>query len=154
MIYIAHRGNVSGSNPELENSPEYVDEAISNGYFVEIDVRKGSAPDEFFAGHDYGKYKLSIDWFKERRGRLFIHAKDIETYTYFISRHDWNVFWHQNDAYTLTSAGFIWALPGSKLNEKTICVMPENVLYSKEDISCCAGICSDHVAFYRDRRHT
>jgi hypothetical protein len=38
MIYISHRGNVDGKKPHLENKPEYIDEAISLGYDVEIDV--------------------------------------------------------------------------------------------------------------------
>ena len=100
-------------------------------------------------GHDYGEHKLSIEWFEERKGLLFIHAKDLATYTYFIRQKGFNVFWHQEDDYTLTSAGQIWAYPGSALNEKTICVMPETVLYSIKDISRCLGICSDFVKNYR-----
>ena len=36
--YIAHRGNVNGKNESRENSPDYIMEAISLGFYVEIDV--------------------------------------------------------------------------------------------------------------------
>jgi len=154
MIYIAHRGNTAGPKPELENSPSYIDKAISEGFYAEIDVRKGNMLDEFIMGHDHGEHKLSIEWLEERREHLYIHAKDLATYTYFLSRDGWTVFWHQADDYTLTSSGYIWAYPGSSLNEKTICVMPENVLYSKQDLEKCAGICSDHVREYKQEYGT
>ena len=38
MKFIAHRGNVFGPNVELENSPNYIDKAISTGYDVEVDL--------------------------------------------------------------------------------------------------------------------
>ena len=34
---IAHRGNIGGSNPEVENNPEQIDKCIAEGYDVEID---------------------------------------------------------------------------------------------------------------------
>ena len=39
MIFISHRGNISSKNTNRENSPEYIDEAIGQGFDVEIDVR-------------------------------------------------------------------------------------------------------------------
>ena len=38
MKLIAHRGNIDGPNPERENSPEYIEEALKAGYDVEVDV--------------------------------------------------------------------------------------------------------------------
>ena len=38
MILIAHRGNIDGPNPELENSLQYIDKAIDSGYNVEVDI--------------------------------------------------------------------------------------------------------------------
>jgi hypothetical protein len=146
MIFIAHRGNVHGPDPRLENEPTYVDKALFAGFFAEVDVRASSTPGMFVMGHDHGEYSLDISWFLERREKLFIHAKDLTTYTYFLDdSRSWNVFWHQEDSYTLTSSGYIWAYPGSELNNKCICVMPETVSYSDEQLSTCAGICSDFV---------
>ncbi len=39
MFYISHRGNIDQIIPERENSPDYINEAIAQGYHVEIDVR-------------------------------------------------------------------------------------------------------------------
>ena len=38
MIFIAHRGNTKGPNKELENTPGYIDEALDNGFDVEVDI--------------------------------------------------------------------------------------------------------------------
>ena len=34
----SHRGNLFGPIPERENKPDYIDEAISAGFNVEIDI--------------------------------------------------------------------------------------------------------------------
>ena len=60
MIIIAHRGNVDGPNPERENSPDYIDEALSMGYDVEIDLR--SKDKQLFLGHDKPQYPLKLGW--------------------------------------------------------------------------------------------
>ena len=147
MIFIAHRGNTNGPVPSLENNPDYIDKALQAGFYSEVDVRKCESSETFIVGHDFGEYQLDISWFLQRREKLFIHAKDLSTYAYFLSDNQvWHVFWHQNDAYTMTSSGYIWAYPGSELNDKCICVMPETASYSSEQLSICAGICSDYVA--------
>jgi hypothetical protein len=38
MKFISHRGNLSGRNPESENSPSYINMALKLGYDVEVDV--------------------------------------------------------------------------------------------------------------------
>ena len=38
MKLISHRGNLEGPNPERENHPDYIYEAIQAGYDVEIDI--------------------------------------------------------------------------------------------------------------------
>ncbi|MAG24418.1 hypothetical protein CMI47_02465 [Candidatus Pacearchaeota archaeon] len=152
MIFIAHRGNVRGPDPARENEPTYIDIALQAGFFAEVDVRVASTPDMFVLGHDIGEYDVDLSWFLERREKLFIHAKDLAAYTYFLSdSKNWNVFWHQKDAYTLTSSGYIWAYPGSELNSKCICVMPETASYSNDQLAVCAGICSDFVGTFCDK---
>ena len=39
MIFIAHRGNISGIDKEKENSPDYLIKAINLGFDVEVDLR-------------------------------------------------------------------------------------------------------------------
>lgn len=151
MILIAHRGNITGPNPERENSPDYIDEAIEKGYDVEVDVR-GSFAEGLYLGHDDRQYEISPEWLFERLQHLWIHAKDIEAlYTFTQETKGWNAFWHQEDDHTLTTHGFIWAYPGSILTPASICVMPEDspITYAEDDLLGCAGICSDYVSMFR-----
>jgi glycerophosphoryl diester phosphodiesterase len=54
MILIAHRGNLNGKQPERENSPEYIKEALEKGYHVEVDVWLKET-NNLFLGHDSPK---------------------------------------------------------------------------------------------------
>ena len=39
MKLIAHRGNTHGPEEDKENSPDYIDKCLSEGYDAEIDAR-------------------------------------------------------------------------------------------------------------------
>ena len=39
MILISHRGNLDSIQPDKENTKAYIDNAISEDYHVEIDLR-------------------------------------------------------------------------------------------------------------------
>jgi hypothetical protein len=54
MILISHRGNLNGPNPERENHPDYIWEALRAGYEVEIDV--WWVEGKFKLGHDEPQY--------------------------------------------------------------------------------------------------
>lgn len=144
MILISHRGNVNGKIESYENSPLYIDDALSMGYEVEIDVR--TIEGILFLGHDEPQYDISQNWLNERRDHLWIHCKNIEAVEWFSSISDFNWFWHQNDEVTLTSRGFVWAYPGMQPIKDSIAVLPE---IHKDDVSKCKGICSDYVEKYR-----
>ena len=60
-----------------------------------------------------------------------------------------NCFWHEMDDATLTLGGYMWTYPGIQLTEKSICVMPESVSYSLEELVRCAGVCSDYLFQYQ-----
>ena len=38
MYLISHRGNLDGIEKDYENNPDYINQAISRGYNVEVDV--------------------------------------------------------------------------------------------------------------------
>ena len=59
MKLIAHRGNITGRNPDEENSPDYISQAIQKGYDVEVDVW---LMDGIYLGHDKPQYETSIDF--------------------------------------------------------------------------------------------
>jgi hypothetical protein len=145
MILISHRGNINGPIPEMENKPEYIDEAIADGYDVEIDIWLIS--EVLFLGHDKPQYKIDINWINNRSYRLWVHCKNVEAIS-FLNKHNYdiNYFWHENDTVTLTSKKHIWAYPDKQPIENSIAVMPE--IY-KENIIQCSGICSDYIKHYK-----
>lgn len=149
MIFISHRGNINGNNPENENDPKYILEAISKGYECEIDV--WFIKDRLYLGHDEPQYQVNLSFLQNCK--LWCHAKNLTALEYMLL-HNVHCFWHQNDDYTITSKGYIWAFPGKKLSNKSICVMPEKNNKSNlfmNDIKKSAGICSDHILFYKNR---
>ena len=75
MILISHRGNLLGPVPEEENTPNYIDKAISEGFDVEIDV--WFKDKTWYLGHDYPTYKIEINWLLEREPKLWIHCKNL-----------------------------------------------------------------------------
>ena len=145
MIFIAHRGNVKGIDPTRENSPSYIFEAQSLGYDVEIDVWRSD--NKWYLGHDDPQYLIE-EAFLLQEG-LWCHAKNMEALE-ALHKLGANFFWHQNDCYTLTSRGYIWAYPGKALCSNSICVMPERFSNETHNFDNCVGICSDNVEHFRE----
>lgn len=144
MIYISHRGNMYGPNPNLENSPEYIDAAISNEFDVEIDLwvdEKG-----IHLGHDGPQYDCDINWLSSREKKLWIHCKNSEALNLCVNS-GFHCFFHDKDSYTITSKGYVWAFPGQpKSSDKCIMVVPEAFgSISNLDTQGHAGICSDFI---------
>jgi|10_taG_2_1085330.scaffolds.fasta_scaffold129961_2 hypothetical protein len=147
MILISHRGNLNGPQQSKENSPAYIEKAMAAGFDVEVDV--WYSDEKFFLGHDCPQYEISIEFLKD--DRLWCHAKNIESLKIML-REGVHCFWHQQDHYTFTSDGCIWAYPGEEVGEGTICVMPEGCNYAEDELLRCMGICSDYVARYSSFR--
>ena len=146
MKLISHRGNISGPNPERENHPEYIFEALQAGYDVEIDVWFENG--KFMLGHDEPQYEFPFELLDKNYPNLWIHCKDIESIEKFnILNENYNYFWHQEDTVTLTSKNFIWAYPGNQPIKNSISVLPE--LFN-DNTSECIGICSDYIQNYND----
>lgn len=149
MIYIAHRGLTHGPNPELENHPAQIVQAVKNGYECEVDlwVKDG----ELYLGHDAPTYQINYTFLAVRP--LWIHAKNIDALKWLRDNHKkFNYFWHENDRFTLTSEGYIWTYPGNILTENSICVMPEWHMKPEELVvfqENCYGVCSDYVGLMK-----
>ena len=140
MLFISHRGNINGADPTKENNPQYIEEALQKNFEVEVDVR--FLNNSFYLGHDNPNYKISNSFIRQKK--LWFHAKNIEA-LYELQKMNVNCFWHENDAVTLTSNGFIWTYPGKQLTLNSICVLPEKANIKKFN---CAGICSDYILKY------
>lgn len=141
MILISHRGNITGKNIERENSPEYIQKALNNGFHVELDIWY---QDGWYLGHDQPQYKIDFEFLLNPK--FWCHAKNKEAFLKLKQNKNINCFWHDKDVYTLTSYGYIWCNINAPLIENSICVMPE--LGISGDIKKCSGICSDIIANY------
>jgi hypothetical protein len=144
---ISHRGNLSGPRPNEENNPNKINFVIQSGYDVEVDV--WSVNSDLFLGHDEPKHLVGLQWFLNNKSKLWIHCKNIEALLE-LSQETLNVFWHQEDNFTLTSAGYIWTYPGNKLTKRSIAVMPENCSdeWSMTNLKKSFGICTDYIYKY------
>ena len=146
FIKIAHRGHLTGPNPEQENNPDYVEEAMKNGFRVEIDVWLSDGV--LFLGHDEPTYEIDHKFLTN--GKLWCHAKNVEALLYMLGDDYIHCFWHETDKVTLTSRGFVWTYPGiTPLSKKSIAVLPELVV--TWDYTKCFGVCSDYIAEFDER---
>jgi len=142
MNLIAHRGNISGPSPELENSPEYLSLAVNAGYDVEVDV--WLINDKLFLGHDEPQYETTLGYLANNY--FWCHCKNLEALKYLLEN-EIHCFFHQTDDVTLTSKGIMWTFPKKKLMAGSVCVMPE---YGYEgNLDDCYGICSDYIERYK-----
>lgn len=148
-VLIAHRGNINGPNPEKENDPLYLEEALKLGYFVETDI--WLEDDEYYLGHDKPQYLISLEWLDQYRNKIFLHCKNVGALQALMW--DFHCFSHDRDEAVLTSQKLIWLYPGveKKLLKETlsecIIVMPE---WNKDNdieqfLPFCFGVCSDYV---------
>jgi hypothetical protein len=157
MIVISHRGNINGPDKQRENTVSAIDEVIKMGHLCEVDVWKMN--DQLFLSHDLpdkDQKSTEFDYFRARRSNLAIHCKNIEALQFFQGRHEdsfnsFNYFWHENDRYTLTSYGWVWAYPGQNVNKNergvAVAVMPEIVDNFKIDNF--NAVCTDFVTKYK-----
>lgn len=145
MIFISHRGNITGKNPHLENSPGYIMNAVDHGFDVEIDVRW--IGNNFYLGHDDPQHLIHKEFLTHPN--LWCHAKNIDALEALIDLGA-HCFWHETDTVTLTSLSYLWTFPAKPLTSRSICVLPESWQLPDCKIEC-AGICSDIIATYKDQ---
>ena len=143
MIYISHRGNITGKQPDRENHPVYIFEALSQGYWCEIDVWMTDTG--IMLGHDVPQYSINQDMLSMER--LVCHAKNTGAFAHMMAMDNVHCFWHDSDDYTLTSRNWIWAYPGkSPVGNNSYIALPE--IY-QQDVTGFAGICSDVIESYK-----
>ncbi|OUW35596.1 MAG: hypothetical protein CBD35_06450 [Verrucomicrobia bacterium TMED175] len=149
MKIISHRGCVEGPDQQLENDPKNIDKCLGLGFEAEVDLRLDS--NDFFLGHDFAQHKISLNWLLDRADKIWIHCKN-EACIQYLNKlaNDLNYFWHQNDTFTLTSKGFIWAFPNPKIYKEAINVLPELEIKDDESLALISplGICTDYPYRY------
>lgn len=143
MVLIAHRGYVNGKNSLLENNPLQIKRLLKMNINVEIDVIYEDG--KVFLGHDDLKYQVDIDFLKQEG--LWCHAKNMEALRMMLDNNI-HCFWHQEDDYTITSRGYVWAYPGKETDgKKTVLLFPErhpDIDYTKYDF-----VCTDYIDKYK-----
>jgi hypothetical protein len=138
MLKIAHRGNTNGPSSK-ENSPEYIQSAIDQGYNAEIDI--WLINEKLFLGHDFGQYEITEDFLYHNAHSLWIHCKNFEALDYFSKLGNYfNYFWHETDDHTITSHMFLWTYPEKQVGQWSVIVDLEGK--GKHD---CYAICTDYV---------
>lgn len=145
---ISHRGNLVGEDASRENMPEFVDKALERGFDCEVDLWGVGA--SLYLGHDGPQTPIEVGWLNERTDKLWVHCKNRDAIV-AIHQESLNWFFHQNDPYTLTSKGFVWAFPGQPVaGLKTVSVWfgeadPINELPLKGSW----GICGNFVGAWK-----
>ena len=146
---ISHRGNLNGKNPERENHPDYIMEAINQGYHVEVDIR--SKDGKLYYGHDHPRHEVKGNLLRFQR--IICHAKDKEAFRLMLEDGEIHCFWHDKDDYTITSRGLVWVHPTKELLPNSVCVLPEFLCSTRKfnsgnfkGITGCYAICSDRIA--------
>ena len=134
MILISHRGNLNGKTDD-ENKPKYIEEALSQGFDVEVDVWYDNK--QFYLGHDEPQYLIQKDFL--RKSGLWCHAKNIDALNEML-KEEIHCFWHQEDDVTLTSEGYLWTYTGKQLTSNSIAVLPT----TRPNVEV-AGVCSDFI---------
>jgi hypothetical protein len=159
ILFIAHRGNTTGAKPEEENKPEYVLAAISEGFYVEVDVWVNNRV--ITLGHDEGLYECQAEFLEN--DKIICHAKNIGAIEFFIFNRDIHWFWHEKDSCTLTSQGWTWCFPHIYINNSVCNQIEYKKNISKQEIVDeyllqitkynFHAICSDYVGMIRDAIH-
>lgn len=147
MKLISHRGNIKEPNPKKENSPSYIDTALSSGYDVEVDIR--FINDKFYLGHDDPDYEVSEVWLEKRKNRLWLHCKDLDSALQLSKNvNKFMYFCHSSDPYVLTSNNYIW-VHNLKLTlcDKTIIPLLTLDDINKFENKIPYGVCSDYITY-------
>jgi hypothetical protein len=143
MKLIAHRGLTTGPNKNFENQPNQIKLAIEQGFDCEVDL--WVFENRLYLGHDRPQYNITEQFLKQPG--LWIHCKHLPALEYCQNDIKLNYFWHETDAYTLTSKGYIWTYPDKQVGKFGIMVMPEweDPTFEKTKLIDCFAICSDYV---------
>jgi hypothetical protein len=142
-ILISHRGNLTGKQPELENTPDYINAALTAGFKCEVDVF--CHDNKLYLGHDLAQIETSVSYLQQ--DGIIAHAKNLDALAAMLQANI-HCFYHHNDNYTLTSRNWIWAFPGKPgtFVHPCIAVLPENYATDVTDFD---GVCSDFIEQFR-----
>ena len=108
MLLISHRGNTDNIDPDRENSPAYINEAIEKGFVVMVDVWL-IGEQHLSLGANHPQYPTDVGYLKQNK--IICHARNVHTLQFLLDK-EIHCFYHDRDTVTLTNGGLIWSLPG------------------------------------------
>jgi hypothetical protein len=148
MLWISHRGNLFGPDPDNENKIDYINNALNFNVDVEIDV--WYIDNTLYLGHDSPQEKVPVEYLTNKH--LWFHCKNIEAVVFLQTQKDIKYFWHQDDDYSIVSNGKIWVYPGKMLVKDSIAVVPERKFSG--NLWECFAICTDYINVYQNLHGT
>jgi len=146
MIFIAHRGNINGPDRANENNPLYIQNTLSKGFDVEVDVWYHHG--KWLLGHDFVPNMLEIDVSFFENPRIWTHAKNVSALTHLLKIPMVNCFYHDKDNVTITSKQYIWGFEGGCPERSIIVSFPPAPRKLAREL--CLGICSDFVQLLKE----
>lgn len=142
-IKVSHRGNLNGRNPDKENSPEYILQAIKAGYAVEIDL--WGDDNALFLGHDKPQYEISRQFLYSNLDSLFVHCKNLDALD-AVYHTPICFFTQDKDDYSLIhNSSYIWTNINRRTNNNCIIVLKDK---EPPPVNC-GGFCSDWVELHK-----
>lgn len=147
MKFISHRGNISYKKESLENNPNYLFEAVEEGFDIEFDLWEINS--KLYLGHDAPQFEIDEKFLIQVEQKSWIHAKNINAAS-FLNETKFHWFWHENDKFTLTNKSIMWTYPGIFINNSII-NQPELIqfLALKNQKMNFYGVCADNISAFK-----
>ena len=143
MKIISHRGNTNGKNPLYENTLDYLKHACNIGFDVECDIIEQQGL--LYFGHDKPQELADLTFLQS--SKVWCHAKNTGAIE-LLSTLNTHYFWHENDAATVTSKGYIWCYPEHYVNSKKAVWLDVFGNTLPTDLSNIYGVCTDNAKNY------
>jgi hypothetical protein len=153
MKLISYRGNINGPNPESENTVPYINDAISEGYVVAVDVwladgklylcttRPHIASTSRSRGYHVGPAYYEVSESYLENNMILVRARTPDTLVRLAKNGRVHCF-HTDKQSAVTSQGFLWT---------TRDVAGPNVIrvsLEGDPISPCYAACSSYIRNY------
>ena len=137
-IYISNRGNLAGKDPNEENKPDYIRNALDKGVCVKTDL--WVIKDRTVTGKEHPSIGIDLKYFNKEK--LLIQARNPTALLYLLEE-GYHCFWRESDNLIMTNRNFILSYAGS-IFPKSIIMLPEqNAIVTNNDYM---GICSDFIS--------
>ena len=137
-IYISNRGNLARKDPDEENKPDYIENALGQGVCVKTDV--WVIKDRTVTGTEHPSTGINLNIFDKEK--LLVQARN-PTALLFLLEEGYHCFWRESDNLIMTNRNFILSYAGSIFPKSIIMLPEENAILTNNEYM---GICSDFIS--------